>query len=56
LGRQVLALPARQVAAGAGQQVHVDASSLASGIYLYQVTARAATESFTETGRMALVK
>ena len=56
VGRQVLTVPAQQVTAGARQQIHVNASSLASGLYLYRITARAATQTFTAVGRMALIK
>ncbi|MCZ6616650.1 MAG: T9SS type A sorting domain-containing protein [Gammaproteobacteria bacterium] len=56
LGRQVLTTPALQVAAGARQQIRVNASSLASGVYLYRVTARSATQTLTAMGRMSLIK
>ncbi|MDX1547410.1 MAG: CHRD domain-containing protein [Rhodothermales bacterium] len=56
LGRRVLATPAARLAAGAGRAVRVDAGALASGVYLYRVVARAATETFTAAGRMTLVR
>ena len=56
LGRRVLALPARPMAAGTGQSLRVDASALPSGTYLYRVTARGAARSWHATGQMILVK
>lgn len=56
LGRQVLTVPGQQVDAGANRGVAVDASSLASGTYLYRIIARAEAETFVRSGRMTLVK
>lgn len=56
LGRKVMALPAENRAAGAAQRLQLDASSLASGIYIYQVQARAENANFVSTGRMILLK
>ena len=56
LGRQVLALPAQVLEAGAARHIAVDGSSLASGTYLYRLTARAENTLHVATGRMVLVK
>ena len=56
LGRRVLTTVAHDLEAGAGRAVPVDAGALASGLYLYRLVARAATETFTGTGRMTVVK
>lgn len=56
LGRQVMTLPAENRAAGTAQRIQLDAASLASGIYLYQVSAQAENATFVSTGRMVLLK
>ena len=56
LGRQVLALPAQILEAGAARRVAVDAASLASGTYLYRLTAQTQNTLHVATGRMVLVK
>ena len=56
LGREVLALPVASVTAGSGRQIQIDASELASGIYLYRVVAEMATHTETASGRMTLLK
>lgn len=56
MGRKVLVLPAREMAPGANHSVQVDASSLASGLYLYRVEADLPTRTRVETGKMMLVK
>lgn len=56
LGRSVMTLPAAQIEAGANRHLDVNASSLASGTYLYRLLARTATETMVRTGRMTLVK
>lgn len=56
LGRKVLSLPAETRAAGAAQALRLDASSLASGLYLYQVNAQAESATFVSTGRMIFLK
>lgn len=55
LGRQVLTVAARPLAPGTAS-VRLDASSLASGIYLYRVTAKASGQTQVKTGRMVLLK
>ena len=56
LGRQVLEIPAQTLEAGSAHAIRIDAGSLASGIYLYQVRAEMATRVLMETGRMVLIK
>lgn len=56
LGRVVLEVPAQQFAAGANRSVEVDASPLASGVYLYRVVARTEARTHVATGRLTLVK
>jgi hypothetical protein len=55
-GRRVMSLPAQTLSAGASRTLAVDGASLASGIYLYRLTARMATETITKSGRMTLIK
>ena len=56
LGRQVMMLPAKQVEAGANQTLELNATSLASGQYLYRIIATGAENQYVKTGRMTLVK
>ena len=56
LGRRVMRIPAQTMTAGAGQKVRLDASHLASGTYLYRISARMEAQTVTKTGRMVLVK
>ena len=56
LGRQVLALPAHVLEAGAARSIAVDGSSLASGVYLYRLTARMESDRHVATGWMTLVR
>ena len=56
LGRTVMTKPAQRFEAGAGHTFTVNASSLASGIYLYRVTALTGARTLTHTGRMILSK
>ena len=55
LGREVARLVDGPVAAGY-QHATFDAASLPSGVYLYRLEAKGAAETFSKTGRMALVK
>ena len=56
LGRRVLDTPTQAFEAGPAQALRLDAGALASGAYVYRVTARSGAASFSETGRFALVK
>jgi hypothetical protein len=55
MGRKVLDVPAQTHAAGT-RQVLVEASDLASGIYLYRVIARMNTQTAIQAGRMTFIK
>lgn len=55
LGRPVLTLPARPLAAGT-HEVPVNATAWASGLYLYRVTATFGTQTRTRTGVMTLLQ
>ena len=56
LGRSVMLLPAQMMEAGANRTMQVNATSLASGNYLYRVIAKTATDTMIMTGRMTLLK
>jgi len=56
VGRQVMTLPAQNIAAGSNRSVQLNASQLASGSYFYRVIARMESKTFVETGRMLLLK
>jgi Bacterial Ig domain/Secretion system C-terminal sorting domain/CHRD domain len=56
LGRTMLATPAQPIDAGSNRTIMVNASDLASGIYIYRVVARGVSETFVSTGTMALIK
>jgi len=56
LGRVVMDIDAGALSAGARRNVALDASRLASGIYLYRVVATSATRTYTAGGRFTLIK
>ena len=56
LGRNVMTLPSQEFEAGASRSIELNAISLASGNYLYQIVAKGASGRYIETGRMVLVK
>ncbi len=56
LGREVLSLPSQTVDAGSGRSIQINASSLASGIYLYRVIAHGATTTSIQVKTMTLLK
>ena len=56
LGRRVMDLSGLEMQAGAGRQIQLDASSLASGSYIYRVFATMESGSLVQTGRMTLLK
>jgi Secretion system C-terminal sorting domain len=56
LGRRVMALDATPFDAGAARQLAIDASSLASGTYIYRLRADLATGAQVHTGRLTLLK
>ena len=55
-GRQVLSIDPRELAAGFGQEIIVDASGLTSGTYFYTVSAFAGDRSVVDSGSMVLLK
>lgn len=56
LGREVMAIPSQTMQAGSGQSVQIDASNLSSGIYLYRVIARGASQTHMQVKTMTLLK
>ncbi len=56
LGRNVLTIARQQMQAGTQQSINVDASALASGVYIYQVLAKTGANNFVESGKMILLK
>ena len=56
LGRRVMAVPEAEFSAGAARQINLDASSLASGTYLYHLQAETSAGSEVRVGRMTLLK
>ncbi|MEM6785552.1 MAG: T9SS type A sorting domain-containing protein, partial [Bacteroidota bacterium] len=56
LGRTVAEIAPTRLAAGTNQTFDLDASSLASGAYVYRVEAQMGTETRSETGRMTVVR
>jgi hypothetical protein len=56
LGRVVMSHRAGALGAGANRTVALDASRLASGVYLYRIIAAGASQTFTGSGRFTLVK
>ena len=56
LGRQVMDLPQKSMAAGTGQTLSVDGSRLGSGVYLYRVVVEMGSDRIQKTGRMTIVK
>ena len=56
LGRRVLSVPARTLAAGENQRATLDTSSLSSGIYLIRMTAETSGSVSTGTSRLTVVR
>jgi hypothetical protein len=56
LGRQVMSLPETTFSAGSARTIAVDATSLASGTYMYRVSADMGANMRVETGSMVLMK
>lgn len=56
LGRKVIELPAQSFEAGANHTIELNAISLASGTYLYRMTATGAESRYERTGFVTLVK
>ncbi len=51
-----MVVPAQEMEAGTNRSLELDAASLASGTYLYQLSATGAEQRYVKTGRMMLVK
>jgi hypothetical protein len=56
LGREVMNVPAQTFQAGASRTLQLNASALASGTYVYRLTARTLNETLIRTGQMTLLK
>ena len=56
LGRVVLSVPAQQYQAGRSHQLIVDATSIASGTYVYRVVAKGNLQTYTQSATMTLIK
>jgi surface protein len=56
LGRVVMDHQAGALGAGANRTVALDASRLASGVYLYRIIAAGASQTYTGSGKFTLVK
>ena len=56
LGRQVQVLSPRRLQAGSAHMIEIDASNLASGVYLYQLQVRTSDASTVRNGRMIVSK
>jgi hypothetical protein len=57
LGRQVMTVPAQTMQAGADRQIQVNASNLASGVYVYRLVVKTSDSNPEfKTGRMTLIK
>jgi hypothetical protein len=56
MGRQVLTLPGSALSAGTNQQVDLDASSLAAGVYFFRATAEMGSGAVVRSGRLTLVR
>lgn len=56
LGRNVMQISGQSFKAGAGHQLQVDASSLPSGLYVYQLIAQSRSNRYIKGGKMTLLK
>ena len=56
LGQRWLTTPERTFSPGINHMIHVDGSSLPSGLYFYQITVRSSTSIWQATGPAVLVK
>ena len=56
LGRKAMTIPSQVYQAGARHLVNIDASSLASGIYVYRVSARGTVQNYMQSATMTLIK
>ena len=56
LGRRVMRIQGHQVEAGYNRTIRVDASSLASGVYLYRIRGRTSNQDWTAARKMTLLR
>lgn len=56
VGRRIRTIVRDAVSAGAGRTIQVDATGLASGMYLYRIIVQGTTQRWQDTGRMVLVR
>jgi len=56
LGRQVMRVADKQLAAGTGRAIQLNASTLASGSYVYRVTAEMASATQTANGQLVVTR
>ncbi len=56
LGRRVMDVPSKSIAAGADRSIDVDASTLTSGTYVYRVIAESTSDTMIKSGKMTLIK
>ena len=56
MGRKVIDLQPVALGAGANQRIELDGSSLASGVYVYRLTAAGGSEVWTKAGRFTLAR
>jgi hypothetical protein len=56
LGRRVLSTEANVVPAGAGHTLRLDGSTLSAGAYLWRLTAESNGQTYTESGRVTVVR
>lgn len=56
IGQKVMSIPAQRMNAGVNQSIQLNATGLSSGMYIYRVTAKTASNTLVNTGRMTLIK
>jgi VCBS repeat-containing protein len=56
LGRTLISVPSQNLGAGVNRSISIDASELNSGIYMYRVMVRGASQTWVKSGTMTLIK
>ena len=56
LGRTMISVPSQNLGAGVNRSISIDASELTSGIYMYRVLVRGASQTWVKSGTMTLIK
>ncbi|MGA0255789.1 MAG: Ig-like domain-containing protein [Rhodothermales bacterium] len=56
LGRSMMSIPSQSMSAGVNRTVSIDAADLTSGIYMYRVLVRGASNTWVKSGTMTLIK